>query len=208
MYPKVAIIVLNWNGFDDTVECLESVQKLNYNNYKVVLVDNGSDNDEGSRLKGMFSDICLIRNKTNRGFAGKNNDGINWALKNGFEYIVNLNNDCIVEKDWLFNLVNGLRSVDADFASSRIMFYPETDLVYSDGDALLLNGFGIMVNYKRKYEGKNEKRPIFGACSAASIYSGKCLQSVKIKGNQFFDDLMRKVEAALPDVECKIQINI
>jgi GT2 family glycosyltransferase len=52
--PRVAIIVLNWNGFNDTVECLNSLKKVSYYNFKTVLVDNGSDNNEGRRLKEIF----------------------------------------------------------------------------------------------------------------------------------------------------------
>ena len=58
--PSVAIIILNWNGFDDTVECLNSLRLIKYRSYKAVLVDNGSDNAEGVRLKKIFPEIRLI----------------------------------------------------------------------------------------------------------------------------------------------------
>jgi GT2 family glycosyltransferase len=186
--PRVAIIILNWNGFDDTVKCLESLRGLEYRNYKVVLVDNGSDNDEAKRLKDLFSDVHLIQNTLNRGFAGGNNDGANWAVKNDFDYIVNLNNDCVVEKNWLSVLVGGLKSENADFGSSRIMFYPDTHLVCSYKEEILADGSTVSTD---KYKGLRpfEVEKIIFACGAASIYSAKCLKDVKIKGNQFFDEL-------------------
>ena len=52
--PSIVIIVLNWNGFDDTAACLESLRRLDYRNVKTVLVDNGSDNDEGPAIGGAF----------------------------------------------------------------------------------------------------------------------------------------------------------
>ena len=187
--PKVAVIILNWNGFNDTVECLDSLKKSDYPAYEVVLVDNGSDNREAARLKEIFPKINLIANDYNRGFAAGNNDGINWALKRGFEYIVNLNNDCIVEPDWLSRLIDGVRVSGADFASSRIMFYPEKDIICSDGDVLFPDGSAIAWNRGRKYDGVRAAKKIFSASGAASVYSRRCLEKIKIKGDQYFDGM-------------------
>ncbi|NQS88898.1 glycosyltransferase family 2 protein [Patescibacteria group bacterium] len=189
MNPKVAIIILNWNGFDDTVECLNSLKDSDYSDYKVILVDNASDNDEGRRLKEMFPDIHLIQNTTNRGFAAGNNDGNNWAQENGIEYVITLNNDCIVEEKWLLNLVAGISSTGADFGTSRIMFYPETNLVCSIGDVILLDGSGVSINSSKPYVADHNIKPIYSACGAGAIFSRRCLEGVKIKGNQFFDEL-------------------
>ena len=187
--PSVAIIILNWNGLNDTVDCLNSLEDITYANYKIVIVDNGSENNEGMELKTRFPKIHLIMNKINRGFCGGNNDGINWAISNGFDYIVNLNNDCIVEKEWLSNLIRGVIKSDVDFASSRIMFYPDTDLIFSDGDMVLPNGAGFSENRLKKYYGTNSTKAIFSACGAASLYSRRCLEAIKIKENQYFDEL-------------------
>ncbi len=202
--PRVAVIILNWNGFNDTVECLNSINKVSYSNFKTILVDNGSDKNEGLRLKEIFSEIHLISNLTNRGFAGGNNDAINWALNNDFDYIVNLNNDCIVEHDWLSKLVLGIRFAEADFGSSRIMYYPETDRICSDGDALKPDGTGIVINHLMPYNGDSTIKPILSACGAGSIYSIKCLENIKVRGNQFFDELYF---AYYEDVDLGIRLN-
>ena len=187
--PLAAIIILNWNGFDDTIECLKSLRQLTYPQYKIVLVDNGSANNEGRRIKESYSEIHLIENTTNRGFAGGCNDGINWAMDRGFDYIITLNNDCLVDPDWLTNLIAGLMAAGADFGSSRIMYYPETDFICSDGDGLLPDGTGYVVNALQPFEGPGEIKPIFSACGAGAIFSKKSLEAVKIKGDQFFDEL-------------------
>ncbi len=202
--PSVAVIILNWNGFEDTVECLESLRASTYKNFQVVLVDNGSDNNEGTRLKETFPEVHLIENKENRGFAGGNNDGMNWALQNGFKYIVNLNNDCIVEPDWLAQLIAGVLSVNADFASSRIMYYPEKDLICSDGDAILPDGSGVVERQFQTFNGSLSLRPIFSACGAASIYTARSLEAVKINNNQFFDELYF---AYFEDIDLGIRLN-
>jgi len=202
--PSVAIIVLNWNGFEDTQECFNSLRQAGCANYTVILVDNGSENNEGGRLKELFPEIHLIQNAANRGFAGGNNDGIRWALLQGFDYIVNLNNDCIVEKDWLSRLVAGVQAAGADFASSLITYYPETDLVCSDENVLLPDGSGLVVNHCRPVQPGGCIRPVFSASGAASLYSAACLEAVKLPDNQFFDELYF---AYLEDLDLGIRLS-
>lgn len=187
--PSIAIVILNWNGFDDTVECLHSLRHTAYGNYRIILVDNGSANNEGKKIAALFPEIHLISNETNRGFAGGCNDGIAWAIKEGCEYIITLNNDCLVDKDWLGNFIRGLIKAGADFASARIMYYPETELICSDGDGLLPDGTGYIVNPLKTFQAPGAIRLIFSACGAGAIFSSKCLNAVKLHGNQFFDEL-------------------
>lgn len=202
--PSIAIIVLNWNGFDDTHRCLESLRQVSYANRKIVLVDNGSANNEGARLQQLFPEIVLIQNSTNRGFAGGSNDGISWARKHGFEYVALLNNDCIVEPSWLVHLVRGLRLAQADFASSRIMYYPETDRVCSIGDRLLPDGSGQAACNLREYKGQCDIVPIFSASGAAALYSMCCLEAVQIREEEFFDELYF---AYFEDIDLGIRLN-
>jgi len=187
--PFVVIIILNWNGFSDTVACLESLRRLTYGNHKTVLVDNNSDNNEGQRLAQRFPEVHLIANTKNRGFAGGNNDGIQWALDRGSDFIINLNNDCMVEPDWLKNLVRAVVETDADFASSRVMCYPQTELICSDADGLLPDGSGFVLRSMLPWSGNKKPFKIFSACGAASMYSTACVRKVSITQGQFFDEL-------------------
>lgn len=98
---SVAIILVNWNGFEFTAACLASLRKVDYPDFRVILVDNASQNQEGERLKKAFPEIDLIGNSENLGFAGGNNVGIRKALDQGFSYVMLLNNDTIVEPDFL-----------------------------------------------------------------------------------------------------------
>ena len=105
-YPKVSIIVLNWNGLKDTTECLESVRNLDYKNFNVIIVDNTSTDDSADRLKGDFPEITLLKNDKNLGFAGGNNVGIRYALEQGAQYVWLLNNDAVTEEDTLSKLID------------------------------------------------------------------------------------------------------
>jgi len=99
--PSVAIILVNWNGFDFTKACLSSLKSLEFPDFKVILVDNASEGEEGKRLKDSFPEILLIENKENLGFTGGNNVGIKKALEEGYSHVMLLNNDTEVKSDFL-----------------------------------------------------------------------------------------------------------
>ncbi len=106
MYPKVSIIILNWNGKEDTLECLKSLYQINYPNYKIILVDNGSTDDSVEVFKEKYPEIELIQNNKNLGFAEGNNIAIRYALEIlKPDYILLLNNDTVVDPDFLDELV-------------------------------------------------------------------------------------------------------
>ena len=75
-FSLIYIVILNWNGRDDTLECLDSVSKIDYPNYEVVVVDNGSTDDSVRSIKEKFPKIKVIENESNLGFAAGNNEGI------------------------------------------------------------------------------------------------------------------------------------
>ena len=106
-HPKVSIIVLNWNGLDDTVECLDSLRKITYPNYEVIVVDNASQGNDVEILRSKFGDyIQIIENDKNSGFAEGNNIGMRSALKkSNVAYFLLLNNDTVVGPDFLDELV-------------------------------------------------------------------------------------------------------
>ena len=106
--PKVAIVILNWNGLADTNECLESLKEITYPGYQVILVDNGSDGDDARVLRDTFGDyIHVIENERNYGFAEGCNIGIRYALAHMEpEYVLLLNNDTVVAPDFLDELVS------------------------------------------------------------------------------------------------------
>jgi hypothetical protein len=98
---KVAIILINWNGLQFTIDCLHSLRKLDYPDFGILLVDNASDNQEAEELKLKFPEITVIHSSTNLGFAGGNNLGIRKALELGYSHLMLLNNDTVVTPDFL-----------------------------------------------------------------------------------------------------------
>jgi GT2 family glycosyltransferase len=108
--PKVFIVILNFNSYEDTAECIKSIKNIDYSNYEIIVIDNNSVDESVEKIKHNFKDVRLIVSESNKGYASGNNLGIKHALENGAEYICILNNDVIVERNFLNILVNELQS--------------------------------------------------------------------------------------------------
>jgi GT2 family glycosyltransferase len=104
-HPKVTVITLNWNRKEDTIECVKSLLALDYPNYEVVVVDNGSTDGSVETFKQHFPSITVIENKTNLGYGQGFNKGIEYALAKGAKYMLVINNDAIIDNKSLAELV-------------------------------------------------------------------------------------------------------
>lgn len=122
MKEDVSIIILNWNNEKDTSECLDSLSKIDYPNYRIILVDNGSTDGSPDNLKEKFPYVELIRNSENLGFSRGNNIGIRQAGDSDF--ILILNNDTTVAPNFLSLLVECLRKNEkAVLAAPQVLDY-------------------------------------------------------------------------------------
>ena len=126
---NVSIVVLNWNGEKDTIECLQSLEKLSIKGFtlSILLVDNGSSIKSIRAIKeyvsGCKNKTKLIENGKNLGFAGGNNIGIKHAIKDGADYVMTLNNDIVVDKNLVLGLLNTMESLGkVGIVSPKIYF--------------------------------------------------------------------------------------
>jgi len=104
-FPKVNIIVLNYNGKDDLKRCLLSLFRLNYPNFEVVVVDNASEDGSLEEAKQFFPKVSYIKNEQNLGFSAGNNVGIRYSLEKMADFVLLLNNDTEVEADFLTKMI-------------------------------------------------------------------------------------------------------
>ena len=108
--PLVCIVLVNWNGWPDTLGCLSSLEALRYPRFEIVLIDNGSDDDSVERIQAEYPALTLLQKDHNTGFTGGHNAGIAFALNHGAEYILLLNNDTVVDPDFLTHMVAAARA--------------------------------------------------------------------------------------------------
>lgn len=162
MIDKVYIILINFNTYKDTIECLDSLLKLNYENYQIIVVDNNSSDDSIKNLtkwihnyengllyskkeaiNGGFpkkesllnNPVILIDAKENNGFAAGNNIALQYALaKDDFKYVWLLNNDTVVDPSALSELVNGIQQYNnVGAVGSKILYYDRRNVLQNLG---------------------------------------------------------------------------
>ena len=104
--PLVYILVLNYRAWRDTLLCLKALERLEYPNYRLLVLDNASDNNAVAQLRAAFPQLELIALERNLGFAGGNNVGIRRALAEGADYVWLLNPDTIPEPEALSAMVD------------------------------------------------------------------------------------------------------
>jgi hypothetical protein len=102
--PKVAVIILTWNGLEDLATCLDSFSCVEDPNYEPIVVDNGSEDDTVATVRERYAWVTLIANDCNLGYVGGNNVGIRYALQHDAEYVFILNNDTKMTADVLGKL--------------------------------------------------------------------------------------------------------
>ena len=171
--PKVAIVVLNWNGWKNTVECLESLSQIDYSSYQVILVDNGSKDNSVQQIQtyaagnvmvnskffqysktnkpltliadakdvvpNFRGEIFLVQNSANFGFSMGTNIGLRLAQKHLADYVMLLNNDIVVDKKFLNELVDQAE-MDSQIgvAGPTIYYYDRPKTVDFAGENLIV----------------------------------------------------------------------
>jgi GT2 family glycosyltransferase len=213
MNPKVAIIILNWNGWEDTIECLESLYQITYPNYEVIVVDNNSQNESIEKIKEYAEGkievvsnffeyydkntpikiieytreeagggkereleyfpsnrkLILIENEKNYGFSKGNNIGIRYALERGADYVFVLNNDTVVDAEFLNELIRvGEADKEIGILSPVVYYYNNPDRIQFGG--------GVKLNlYMGKITKLAKKEVKQGVIIDAGIVSGAAM---------------------------------
>jgi len=129
---KVAVIVVNWKKYDITSSCIESILNSTNSNFKIILVDNESDNKKVKNFK-YRNEIEIIQNKKNEGFSKANNIGIDYALKNNFDYTILINNDTIVEKNLIEVLLKTAQAKNFSVVQPLILKYSDKEIWNAGG---------------------------------------------------------------------------
>jgi len=137
--PKVFIVILNWNNYADTAECLLSLNNLENPNFQVVLVDNASTDGSVQKLQKEFPNVHIIINPENFGFASGCNVGIKFALENGADCVLLLNNDAAMEKQSLDSSIKMLfSSKNVGIVGGKIKNYYDRSYIETTGSKRII----------------------------------------------------------------------
>ena len=182
---KVSVVVPNWNGMRFVGMCLDSLAKLDFEDYEVIVVDNGSADGSREMIEEQYPDVKLLKLPDNMGFAIACNEGIKAS---NAEYIVLLNNDIEVTPDWLRELYEGMeRHPECGMGTTKMMFLDQRDVFYNTGDLFHSWSAGGGRGQGEKDVGQYEKEDyVFGACAGAGIYRREFFNQVGLFDEDFF----------------------
>jgi len=137
--PLVSVILVNWNGKEDTIECLNSLTGSDYPYFEVIVVDNGSNDNSPQIIKENFPKVILLAQKNNVGFAEGNNIGMRAASG---QYFFLLNSDTVVEKTTISELVKVMvNDGTVGSCAPKVLFYHRHDIIECAGGCVDNVGF-------------------------------------------------------------------
>jgi GT2 family glycosyltransferase len=128
-FEKVVIVIVNWERPGDTIHCIRSVMESDYPNIEIVLVDNGSGDNSVSQIQGSCDQLNIVELPKNLGFTGGYNTGIMKALELDAGFVFLLNNDTIIEK----NTISQLVTTSWDISVPKITFHDSPNMIWAAG---------------------------------------------------------------------------
>ena len=189
-----AIILLNWNAYEDTFACLKSLENLTYDHFHVFLVDNDSQDDSFSKLKNDYESdsflipVTFIQSGGNIGFAGGNNVGIKEAYEKGYEYFWLLNNDTEVDSEALTPLVNYLKeNKDVGIVGSKIYYYGTNKIWFAGGTDNLNTGKTVHIGMGEEDQGQYNENIEVGYITGCSLaFKRELIDSIGYMDEDYF----------------------
>ena len=171
---KAVVIIPNYNGNRYIRECLESLKQQTFRDFSVCVVDNGSQDGSDELIEKEFPEAELIRLDKNYGFARAVNEGIR---RTGSEYVVLLNNDVVVNKNFLENLYKAIDNRKSVFSyQAKMLKLFERNRIDSAGDLYCALGWAFALGKDRPAESYDRDCELFSACAGAAIYRRKLFE--------------------------------
>lgn len=183
--PTISVIIPHLNGKQHLDDCLGSLRRQSFQEFEVLLVDNGSTDGSQTFLREHYPEVWLIELETNHGFTGACNAG--YEASNG-EIIILLNNDTEVDSKWLQAIVEAFdRSPRVGSIASKMLLFDQRDILHTAGDYYRLNGIpgnrGVWQQDHGQYE---QEEVVFSACGGAAAYRRQMLQEIGFLDDDYF----------------------
>jgi GT2 family glycosyltransferase len=168
MKEKVTVVIPNYNGQDYIETCLNSVRNQTYENYKVLIIDNNSQDGSCDIIRDKFKEFELVVNDKNEGFCKAVNQGIKMS---DTEFVLLLNNDTELDRYFLENIVQEMEKSDKIFSvSSKMINYYDREIMDDAGDGYTIIGWQYQRGIGQSVNDYNSRAEVFTACGGAALY--------------------------------------
>jgi GT2 family glycosyltransferase len=174
---------VNWNGWKDTIECLDALRECTYPQLTVIVVDNGSSNDSVARIHAAYPDVIFLRSEKNLGFSGGNNLGIRYALAQDAAYLWLLNNDTKPAAEALSALVAKAETDRAIGAVASICYYADAP---STVEAWAGGRVNLWVGYVSRSKGPRRDNWFHHLYGASMLISRRAIEDAGLLDEGFF----------------------
>lgn len=186
MKPDISIIIVNWNGFQHLADCLDSIAEQSYRDFEVILVDNGSTDESVPFVRENYPWVKLVLLTENTGFATGNNRGYQQAVG---RYIVTLNNDTRVAKNWLERLIAVAEAHSrAGMVGCRICSFFDSELIDSVGMGICADGMSRGMYRNKRWSDLNlpEVVEVLFPSACAALYRREMIDQIGFFDDDFF----------------------
>ena len=185
--PDTLVVILNWNGWKETLPCVDSVLDQTYKNFHILLIDNGSKDESLQKLKKFenHDKITFHKEPANLGFAGGVNIGIHKAIKEKYTYTVLLNNDARITKNWLEILIGSIERTEASVVTG-LLLSGDGKKIESTGDSYSAWGLPFPRQRDEAVEDANDSEFVFGGTAGASVYRTALFEDIGLFDEKFF----------------------
>jgi len=187
--PLVYIVVLNWNGREDTLACLRSLEPVWNERTKGIVVDNGSSDGTPDAVREAYPGVEVLEAGKNLGFTGGNNIGLRLALDRGADFVLLLNNDTIVDPGFFREMLSvATASEEIGFVSHKIYFLDPPDLLWFAGAKFSIRtGYGRVIGYREPDRGQYDvARTIDRPCGCAVLVSRRLCREAGLMDEGLF----------------------
>ncbi|PJB00297.1 MAG: hypothetical protein CO128_00980 [Ignavibacteriales bacterium CG_4_9_14_3_um_filter_30_11] len=182
------IVIINWNGFNDTNECISSVLTENSENIIIYLIDNGSKEEDVKAIKKHFSNnpsIKITYHPKNLGYTKANNLILKEIINDGYKYFLLLNNDIIAQPKSILLIQENLQNFKTELISCKMIINQNRSLMDSAGHKMLSSGEIIPIGHNENIEKYNLGFKNIGTCAGAGLYSTEMLMDIGLFDEYF-----------------------
>jgi len=181
----VSVVIPNWNGKKFLAGCLDSLKTQTYSNHEIIVVDNGSVDGSCAFIEENYPEVRLVRFSKNTGFSVAVNSGIKLATGT---YIALLNNDTVVDPNWLAFMVEALeRTPEAGSIACKMLSYDDHTLLDGAGDGYRRGGLPGRIGHREKDYGQFEtERFVLGPCGGACLYRRQVFEAIGFLDEDYF----------------------